>query len=134
MAVTSSAACDLPSSLFAWQGVLGCHRPIAEVALRVVQAALLSMAALGVIDMLFARHTKGRYFFLHACANLWITLLCLPDVYWILTDPLGALASNQAIHWPTSIVFSVHVYHGPSRARHARSRRAAPERGAARRF
>lgn len=73
---------------------------------------MLSLAALGVLDVLFARHTKARYFFLHVIANLWISLLCLPDVWWILTDPLAALASHQTIHWPTAIVFSVHVYHG----------------------
>ena len=117
-------ACLRPSTLFAWEGVLGCNRPISEVATRVLEAGLLSLAALGVLDILFARHTKARYFFLHVVANLWISLLCLPDVWWILTDPLAALASHQAIHWPTSIVFSVHIYHGVRAA--AEPRRAAP--------
>lgn len=104
------------STLFAWEGVLGCNRPISEITRRVTEAGLLSLAALGVIDLLFARHTKARYFFLHVVANLWISLLCLPDVRWILSDPLAALASHQTIHWPTAIVFSVHIYHGTGRA------------------
>ncbi|KAJ1620229.1 hypothetical protein T492DRAFT_1150349 [Pavlovales sp. CCMP2436] len=104
-------ACLQPSVLFAWDGVLGCHRPIHEVVKRVVQAGLLSLAGLGVIDILIARHTRARYFFLHVVANLVISLLCLPDVWWIAHDPLQALRSHQTIHWPTAIVFSIHIYH-----------------------
>lgn len=106
-----SDPCSTSSHLFAWEGVLGCHRPISEVVLRVTQAGLLSMALLGVLDVTMARFTKARYFFLHVVANLMISILCLPDVYYVLTDPLSALASHHTIHWPTAIVFSVHIYH-----------------------
>eukprot|EP00304_Pavlova_gyrans_P006898 CAMPEP_0206047602 /NCGR_PEP_ID=MMETSP1466-20131121/21656_1 /ASSEMBLY_ACC=CAM_ASM_001126 /TAXON_ID=44452 /ORGANISM="Pavlova gyrans, Strain CCMP608" /LENGTH=286 /DNA_ID=CAMNT_0053422621 /DNA_START=16 /DNA_END=876 /DNA_ORIENTATION=+ len=69
------------------------------------------MAALGVLDVTCARHTKARWFFLHAWANLAISLLCLPDLFFVVYDPLVALASRETIHWPMALVFSVHVYH-----------------------
>jgi len=104
-------ACFEPSAIFAWEGVLGCQRPISEVALRVTQSGLLSMAALGILDITMARHTKARWFFLHVWANVWIALLCLPDITFVFTDPLAALAKRQTIHWPMALVFSVHTYH-----------------------
>ena len=71
--------------------MLGTSRPVIEVFWRVVCAALFGIAALGVCDILYARHTQARWFALHVIANGWISLLCLPDLYAIATDPLHAL-------------------------------------------
>lgn len=107
-AVTS----DVPSQLFSYGGVFGVQRPTIEVIWRVTCAGFLGLGALGVCDILYARHTKARYFALHVIANIWISLLCLPDLYAIFTDPLPALTQRETVnHWPTSLVFSIHVYH-----------------------
>ena len=63
-------------------------------------------------DFFYARHTEARWFALHVIANAWISLLCLPDLYLILTDPVTSLANRTTVnHWPTALVFSVHMYH-----------------------
>ena len=103
---------DVPSRLFAFGGVFGMHRPVVEIIWHVVNAALFGIGALGVCDLFYARHTQARWFALHVIANGWIALLCLPDLYAIGTDPLNALIQRQTVnHWPTSLVFSVHMYH-----------------------
>lgn len=87
-------------------------RPIVEVAWRTTCAGLYGLAALGVCDLCYARFTKARYFALHVIANSWIAVLCLPDMYLILTDPVHTLSQRVSPnHWPTSLVFSIHVYH-----------------------
>ena len=67
--------------------------------------------ALGVCDLVFARRTKGRYFALHVICNVWISVLSAPDLYQTFSDPLVALAQSEVNHWPTALVFSIHVYH-----------------------
>jgi len=98
-----------------WQakatGILGCRCSVVQVTYHVTLAALLGLAFLGVCDVLVARWTKARWFFLHVVANIVISILCFPDVYFLLTDPLTALAETRVNHWPTALVFSVHVYH-----------------------
>ena len=74
-------------------------------------AGLLGVGALGVCDVVYARRTKARWFALHVIANAWIALLTLPDVWFIVSDPITALKTKTTNHWPTSLVFSVHVYH-----------------------
>ena len=69
------------------------------------------MLALGVCDLLYARKTKARWFGLHTIANLWISALCLPDCWFLVSDPITALTTRSCNHWPTALVFSVHVYH-----------------------
>ena len=79
---------------------------------RRMRAGLFGVAALGLCDVFYARHTKARWFALHVIANGWIALLCLPDLFLIATDPLRAMTVRETVnHWPTSLVFSVHVYH-----------------------
>lgn len=34
---------------------------------------------------------QARWFALHVIANVWISLLCLPDFIYMLTDPLGSV-------------------------------------------
>ena len=62
-------------------------------------------------DLAYARHTRARYWALHIITNMWITLLCLPDFLFIVSDPVNALRESRVDHWPTSLVFSIHVYH-----------------------
>jgi len=88
-------------------GLYGQQRPIPEVAGITTCAGLLGMAALGFCDFVYARYTKARWFALHVIANVWISLLCLPDLAFIVADPLGALAEHRLNHWPASLIFSV---------------------------
>lgn len=107
----SVTAREMPSSLFSFGGVFGMQRPTLEVIWRVTCAGLLGVGALGVCDVVYARRTKARWFALHVIANAWIALLTLPDVWFIVSDPITALKTKTTNHWPTSLVFSVHVYH-----------------------
>lgn len=102
---------DVPSRLFALGSVYGMERPTIEVVWRTSCAGVLGMCALGVCDLLYARKTKARWFGLHVIANVWISILCLPDLWFILSDPISALTTRSCNHWPTALVFSVHVYH-----------------------
>ena len=103
---------DPPSRLFSLGGVLSMQRPVVEVVWRTTCAGLCGIGALAVCDVLYARHTKARYFALHVIANTWITCLCVPDCYYLLTDPVNALSkSSTPNHWPTALVFSIHLYH-----------------------
>lgn len=54
---------------------------------------------------------ERRYFFLHAIINFVIAALSFQDVIYVFSDPLSALASTEVSHWPSSLVFSIHVYH-----------------------
>tara|TARA_B100000780_G_C20787678_1_gene312804 strand:- start:99 stop:473 length:375 start_codon:yes stop_codon:yes gene_type:complete len=87
------------------------QRPTIEVAWRTTCAGLFGMLALGVCDLLYARKTKARWFGLHTIANMWISVLCLPDCWFLVSDPITALTTRSCNHWPTALVFSVHVYH-----------------------
>lgn len=108
---TSFPEVEMPSRLFALGSVYGMQRPTIEVAWRTTCAGLFGMLALGVCDLLYARKTKARWFGLHTIANLWISALCLPDCWFLVSDPITALTTRSCNHWPTALVFSVHVYH-----------------------
>jgi len=85
---------------------------VVEVVWRTVCAGLLGIGALMVCDVFYARHTQARWFALHVIANAWISLLCLPDLIYIFAHPVEALSQRHSTnHWPTSLVFSVHLYH-----------------------
>ena len=100
-----------PYGLFAVGGVYGHSLGTENVILHTVTASVFGIAALAFCDLVYARHTQARWFGLHVVANLWITMFCIPDVAFMLADPLGALADGRTNHWPTSLVFSVHLYH-----------------------
>ena len=108
---TSFPEVEMPSRLFALGSVYGMQRPTIEVAWRTTCAGLFGMLALGVCDLLYARKTKARWFGLHTIANMWISVLCLPDCWFLVSDPITALTTRSCNHWPTALVFSVHVYH-----------------------
>ena len=101
----------VPDSLFAFGGTLGQKRSMANVLQNVVSAALIGILALAVCDLVYARHTKARWFALHVIANIWIAVLCVPDLVFLVRNPLAALAETRVSHWPTSLIFSVHIYH-----------------------
>jgi hypothetical protein len=103
---------DPPSRLFSLGGVFGMGRPMVEVTWRTACAGLFGLGALGICDLLYARRTKARYFALHVICNAWISILCVPDLYNIFKDPVATLTRRETTnHWPTSLVFSIHVYH-----------------------
>uniref|UniRef100_A0A7S3RI03 TLC domain-containing protein n=1 Tax=Emiliania huxleyi TaxID=2903 RepID=A0A7S3RI03_EMIHU len=97
--------------LLAMGGLYGQQRPYLEVAGVTACAGVLGMVALACCDFVYARHTKARWFALHVIANVWISLLCLPDLAFMAADPLAALKEHRLNHWPASLIFSVHVYH-----------------------
>lgn len=102
---------EVPPRVFSWGGVLGMHRGTVVVAWHTFVAGVSGIAGLMLCDVVYASHTKARYFALHVICNIWISVLCLPDLWFVLTDPLKALATSQINHWPTALVFSIHVYH-----------------------
>ena len=104
-------ALEAPVRVFSWGGVLGMNRGAIVVTWNTLLAALTGVAALGVCDLIYARHTKARYFALHVICNVWIAALCIPDCIFLFTDPLSALRESAVNHWPTALVFSIHVYH-----------------------
>jgi len=64
--------------------------------------------------------SNGRWFFLHAFANFWVTIAAAHSVVAVLLDPLHAMDSSvhvdrsffgSASVWPLTIINSVHVYH-----------------------
>ena len=70
-----------------------------EVLRHTVLASLLGIGALAVCDLTYARHTQARYFALHVIANLWISLLALPELCFMLTDPIAAMSEGRTNHW-----------------------------------
>jgi hypothetical protein len=93
--------------LLAMGGLYGQQRPYLEVAGVTACAGVLGMVALACCDFVYARHTKARWFALHVIANVWISLLCLPDLAFMAADPLAALKEHRLNHWPASLIFSV---------------------------
>ena len=102
---------EAPVRVFSWGGVLGMNRGAIVVMWNTCLAAITGVAALSVCDLLYARHTKARYFALHVICNVWIAVLCVPDCIFLFSDPLSALRESAVNHWPTALVFSIHVYH-----------------------
>lgn len=92
-------------------GVFGFQLPYIEVTWRTTCAGFIGLGALATCDLLYARHTQARYFALHVICNMWISLLCIPDMINVFSDPIGMLKTRAVNHWPTALVFSIHVYH-----------------------
>ena len=111
ISAVESAQADVPSKVFALGGVFGVSRPLLEIIWRTTASGLFGLAALIVCDLVYARRTMARWFALHVIANVWISILCLPDLWHVCTNPIEALTQTSVNHWPTSLVFSVHVYH-----------------------
>ena len=70
--------------------------------------AYLVMAA---IDFLWARRFVSRWFQIHTIANTVIAALCVKDTWFILSDPLRALATDETSQLPLAFVFALHLYH-----------------------
>lgn len=74
--------------------------------------SLIALCALGATDLLLARHFVSRWFLLHTTANLIITLLCVSDTWFMLSDPVNALQfDGHTTQIPLAIVFALHCYH-----------------------
>ena len=58
------------SSLRIFSGVFGYYRPTSEVVCQTTIAGVIGLGALGVCDLVYARHTKARWFALHVIANV----------------------------------------------------------------
>jgi hypothetical protein len=54
---------------------------------------------------------KARWFTLHSIANLVITVLCIPDLIFLLSDPMAALVQKRSDNLPISIIMALHIYH-----------------------
>eukprot|EP00756_Hemistasia_phaeocysticola_P042473 Hpha_TRINITY_DN16972_c1_g4::TRINITY_DN16972_c1_g4_i1::g.55823::m.55823 len=81
---------------------------------------VLVLVILGVFDVVFARKSKGRWFFVHSFANALVCLTALRSMVAVLMDPMNAVNSEvfndssvfgDASVWPLTIVNSVHLYH-----------------------
>jgi hypothetical protein len=72
---------------------------------------LVGMCGIFLTDVLLARSYKARYFFCHSIINGIITILVIPDSYWLLSDPLAALQVKSCSSAPLGLVFAIHFYH-----------------------
>lgn len=77
----------------------------------VAQWCVLMLLVLAFLDYFFARTWRGRYFVLHTITNLIISISVLPDVFNVVTDPLGTLAQIHCWAFPTGACFAIHFYH-----------------------
>lgn len=82
-----------------------------ETCFQTFKWCLVGLLALCVADYLVARHYKGRYFILHVAANIFISIACLNDLFFVLSDTLEALKELEATLVPLGLVFSIHFYH-----------------------
>ena len=87
-----------------------------------VHLVLVGMVALLIFDKTLAP-AKGRWFSIHAFANLLVTLTSIPGVVASLYDPLHCMDSRiwaeggdfdffaPASIWPIALIMAVHIYH-----------------------
>ena len=82
--------------------------PLKESAVITLKWCIIGLLALCVADYLVARHYKGRYFILHVAANTFISIASLNDLWFVMTDTIGALKEFEATLVPLGLVFSIH--------------------------
>lgn len=76
----------------------------------VALGAVLSLVALGVFDFFVARHTKARWFAVHAVANAYVVFFAFGDMLRVLADPfLAGLGPYSLL--PLQMIIAVHAYH-----------------------
>ena len=66
---------------------------------------------MGAVDFLWARNFLSRWFQLHCLMNAIIATLCAKDTWFVLSDPLHAIATDDASQIPLALVFALHIYH-----------------------
>ena len=71
----------------------------------------VSISVLFMLDVAVFRHTRARWFGLHAAVNAVIVILCLGDLYRVCVDPLNTLLINDMDQWPMDLVLTIHLYH-----------------------
>jgi len=76
-----------------------------------VQASIVALVCIAVLDLLFARHLAARYFALHVAANAVIATFCAKDLYFLATNPMDALRTDKTSMVPLGVVYSIHLYH-----------------------
>ncbi len=59
---------------------------------------------IAVFDVLFAYHTKARWFVLHLIANGFVVAAAFPDVVSTIRDPANAILTSNYSIWPTYFV------------------------------
>eukprot|EP00756_Hemistasia_phaeocysticola_P009295 Hpha_TRINITY_DN14862_c0_g2::TRINITY_DN14862_c0_g2_i1::g.170408::m.170408 len=81
---------------------------------------VIVLVVLGVFDVIFARKSRGRWFFVHSFANLLVCITAMRSMFGVLSDPINAVnvkvfhdtsLFGDASVWPLTIVNSVHLYH-----------------------
>jgi len=72
--------------------------------------ALSALAVLAVFDFVVARHTKARWFALHAFANAFVVMFGLSDMLTVLNDPFKAGLGTYCLI-PLHFIIAVHAYH-----------------------
>ncbi len=78
----------------------------------IFQKWFIGLGLLAILDFGWSYHTKARYFTLHGSWNIIITILTLPDLYYTLRDPLGAISpSENANTWPIIFATVLHFWH-----------------------
>jgi len=91
--------------------IMGHNCTVFQIFYHVSLICCLGLVVLVLFDIFLARHTKARWFLLHFVANIIIAALCVPDLIFMFSNPLIALAESRFNYWPTSMVFSIHLYH-----------------------
>lgn len=69
----------------------------------------VGMAILKIADEAVFKAENGHYFALHVIANAAITILCLPDVYFMVTEPVKALSTKEPSFISPRLVFSMYT-------------------------
>ena len=76
------------------------------------QMLSISLGLLAILDFGWSYHTQARYFALHGLWNIIISILIIPDLYVVITDPLHAVSSGSGFNkWPAIMGISLHIWH-----------------------
>ena len=65
---------------------------------------------MALVDVVYARHTTGRWLILHSLANLAITIFSLQDFYATLIDPVNSCNAAYSLV-PVYGIAALHLYH-----------------------
>eukprot|EP00750_Incisomonas_marina_P008781 INCI15695.1.p1 GENE.INCI15695.1~~INCI15695.1.p1 ORF type:complete len:303 (+),score=36.52 INCI15695.1:187-1095(+) len=67
-------------------------------------------AAIGVLDVLFARNSKARFFALHALVNAIVTTMAIPDLIKTAFDPVKSMQGRCNVI-PAYMILTLFIYH-----------------------
>eukprot|EP01059_Diplonema_ambulator_P029720 TRINITY_DN4943_c0_g1_i1.p1 TRINITY_DN4943_c0_g1~~TRINITY_DN4943_c0_g1_i1.p1 ORF type:complete len:304 (+),score=101.48 TRINITY_DN4943_c0_g1_i1:43-954(+) len=63
------------------------------------------------LHVVWLRHTASPYYIAHIIVNFVICAICLPDLYFIVTDTITALKIVKVDSWAMDICNALHFYH-----------------------